>query len=442
LVEIRARSATTPPDPAANGNGQLTAEARYRLLLDISHGIRGTLDLRETLDRLLEGLRLFLPYDAGGIFILNDEVAQRRAASLDGRIAGVSWRGYTPRSPLTDPMLREGRGIVGHVIHTGEAVCAPDVRTDARYIKGRSATLSEVAVPIQLDGRTIGALNLESDRVGAFQSHDVEVLRFFAEATAIAVEKAMLHERLIEAQRLERQLRTAQQIQERLLPARSPGVPGHDLAGLCMPSARVGGDYFDYIPLPGGQLGLVVADVSGHDIPAALIMAAFRALVRTYLRAGISLDEVAGALNRDLPDSTAKRAFVTALLAVLDPESGQLRYVNCGHHPPLHDGARAEQRWLDRGGPLLGHFDDARFEIGEIQLSPGDQLAIYTDGIIEARNPSGTCFGAERLADVVRAHRSLSSRDLVERIVLDARGFSEAHDFEDDVTLVLLRRAA
>jgi GAF domain-containing protein len=308
--------------PESNGHQELSAEARCRLLLEISHTVRGTLDLRETLDRLLDGLQLLMPFDAGGIFVLREEVSSAHVGSLGEQIAGVSWRGFTPRSPFTDPMMREGRGIIGHVIRTGEAVCAPDVRLDARYIKGRDETMSEVAVPIRLDGRTIGALNLESDRLDTFQKRDVEILRFFADATAIAVEKAMLHERLVEAGRLERQLKTAQLIQERLLPTLSPVVPGHELAGLCMPSAQVGGDYFDYIPLANGQLGLVVADVSGTGsrrprddrVPGARAHASAR---------GHPLDEVACTINRELPDSTAGSAFVTALLAVLDPTSGR-----------------------------------------------------------------------------------------------------------------------
>ena len=428
--------------PRANGQRQLTAEARCRLLLEISHSIRGTLELRETLDRLLDALNQVLPYDAGGIFVLREEVPRPRSGSLGELIAGVSWRGFAPRSPRTDPMLSQGKGIVGHVIRSGEAVCAPDVRLDARYIKGREATRSEVAVPIQLDGRTIGALNLESDRLGAFQPDDVETLRFFAEATAVAVEKAMLHGRLLESNRLEHQLETAQHVQQRLLPSTSPAVPGHELAGFCMPCARVGGDYFDYIPLRDGRLGLVVADVSGHDLPAALIMSAFRALVRTHLRSGHPLDEVARILNRELPDFTTNNAFVTALLAVLDPERGQVRYVSCGHPPALHDRAAGDPGWLDRGGPLLGVVDEAAFEIGEVDLDPGDQVVIFTDGIVEARSPAGAEFGADRLAELIRARRCLSARDQVERMVLDACGFVGASDFEDDLTILLLRRTA
>jgi serine phosphatase RsbU (regulator of sigma subunit) len=441
MTDLRAASPSHASlDVNRNGRASLTSDTRYRLLLEVFHSTRGTLDLHETLDRLLDALQLLVPFDAAGIFVLRDEVSPPRAGALGEQIAGVSWRGFTPRSPLTDPMLREGKGIVGHVIRTGEVVCATDVSLDPRYVQGRAATRSEVAVPIQLDGRTIGAFNLESDQPAAFRPKDVEVLRFFAEATAIAVEKAMLHQRLTSADELDRQIRTAQRVQERLLPVDLPDLPGHELAGICLPSARVGGDFFDVVPIPDGQLGLVVADVSGHGLPAAIIMSAFRALARTGLRAGQPLDQVAATLDRELPDTTAGRAFVTAVLAMYDPATGRLRYVNCGHHPPLLDRPGRPPHWLDRGGPLLGLIDGASFEIEEFQLAPGDQLVIFTDGIVEARSPANVWFGTERLAEIVTASRGQRARDLVEHVVLEARALTGIHGLEDDATMLLLRR--
>src|SRR6185503_7444287 len=173
MTELRAASsAHIPFDVNRNGRSTLTSDARYRLLLEVFHSTRGTLDLHETLDRLLDALQLLVPFDAAGIFVLRDEVAPPRMGGLVEQIAGVSWRGFPPRSPLTDPMLRDGKGIVGHVIRTGEVVCAADVRLDPRYIEGREATRSEVAVPTQLDARTSAAFNLKSDTPAAFRTKD------------------------------------------------------------------------------------------------------------------------------------------------------------------------------------------------------------------------------------------------------------------------------
>jgi serine phosphatase RsbU (regulator of sigma subunit) len=187
-------------------------------------------------------------------------------------------------------------------------------------------------------------------------------------------------------------------------------------------------------------MGLVVADVSGHGLSAAIIMSAFRALARTGLRAGQSLDEVAGTLDRELPDTTAGSAFVTAVLATYDPASGRLRYVNCGHNPPLLDRPGQPPHWLETGGPLLGLIDDATFEIGEVQLVPGDQLVIFTDGIVEARSPAGVWFGTERLASLVTAQRGQRARALVDQIVGEARMLAGVRGLEDDATMLLLRR--
>jgi sigma-B regulation protein RsbU (phosphoserine phosphatase) len=176
-------------------------------------------------------------------------------------------------------------------------------------------------------------------------------------------------------------------------------------------------------------------------VPAAIIMSAFRALVRTCLRAGHSLDEVAETLNRELPDTTAGNAFVTAVLAMLDPASGRFRYVNCGHHPPLLDREGEAATWLGRGGPLLGVLGDARFEIGEIELAPGDQLVLFTDGIVEACSPAGAWFGAKRLARLVAESRGHDAGYVVQHIVFEARAFAGVSALEDDVTLVMLRRA-
>lgn len=231
-------------------------------------------------------------------------------------------------------LLREGKGIVRHVIRTGQPIVSPEVRLDPHYIEGRPGTRSEIAVPIMRDHLTTGALNLESDQRAAFDDHTLEVLRFFADAAAIAVEKAMLHGQLLEAQRMDEQLRIAQEVQARLLPAAPPRVPGYALAGLCIPSSPVGGDYFDFIPLPNGDFGLAVADVSGHGIPAALLMSALRALLRTHVRSGASLVRVAKTLNRQIPDSLADAAFVTAFIGVLTSAEGRLSYVYCGHNAP------------------------------------------------------------------------------------------------------------
>jgi serine phosphatase RsbU (regulator of sigma subunit) len=235
-------------------------------------------------------------------------------------------------------------------------------------------------------------------------------------------------------------MRIAQEVQARLLPATFPRIPGYDLAGSSIPCSRVGGDYFDFIPRPDGDLHLAVGDVAGHGIPAALLMSALRALVRTHVRFGASLVQLAKTLNRQVPESMAGAAFVTAFVGALSPETGTLSYVNCGHAPPLLVRANGMVESLEAGGPLLGVMEDARFEVGRVELAPGDVLALHTDGLVEVHDGSGRWHDTHRLSTLVSQLRSCRADDMVHRIVGAAREFAGAMDFEDDVTLVIVKR--
>lgn len=418
----------------------LSAEAKYRLLLDLSKKVRGTLDLGETLDRLLDSVRAIVEYDAAGIFVLNEDVfAGHRRREL---IAGVARRGFEERPAESDPMLSHGAGITGHVIRTGESVVARDVRLDPRYVVGRASTLSEIAVPITVGERTIGALNLESDRCGAFGEDHLDALRFFAEAAAVAIDKAMLHRSLLEKQQLEAQLRVAHQVQSRLLPQALPSVDGYDVAAVYIPSWELAGDYYDFFPLPNGRLGLAIADVAGKGVPAALIMATFRALLRAHVASGAALAEIAVRLNRLLRDDCRPHGFVTCFLAELEPATGRLTYVNCGHVPPLLVGTGVSEEELSEGGPVLGVFEKAAYVVREATLEPGQTLVLLTDGVSEARRPDGEELGAGRIRAIVREGSSRGAAAVADEIVRLSREFTASTGFEDDFTLVLLARRA
>ena len=418
--------------------GELTAEEKYRLLLTLSRTVRGTLDLGETLERLLDLVRTIVAYDAGGIFVLSDDVySGRKRREL---IAGVARRGFEDRPSGEDPMLSRGKGIVGHVIRSGESVVAPDVRLDPRYVVGRASTLSEVAVPITIGERPVGALNLESDACGAFGAEHLETLRFFADAAGIAIEKAMLHRSLLQKQQLEAQLRVAHQVQSRLLPQAPPAVDGYDLATVYIPSSELAGDYFDFLPLPDGRLGLVIADVAGKGVPAALIMATFRALLRAHAAPGTTPEAVAAGLNRLLRAECRPHGFVTCWLGALEPATGRLTYTSCGHVPPLLVASSGEAVELAGGGPVLGVFEQASFLSRTVTLEAGCALVLHTDGVVEARRPDGEELGGDRLRAVV-AGALPRGADAVARGVVEAvREFTGASLFEDDFTLVVVAR--
>ncbi len=185
------------------------------------------------------------------------------------KIGGIAKRGYEEHPVESDDMLREGKGIIGYVINSKESLIIDDVRKDNRYIVGRNKTLSEVAVPIVKNDKAIGALDVESDNLSAFDHHHLEILQFFADAAAISLEKAILHHQILEKKKLEEQMQIAKDVQSSLLPSLPPEIEGYDIAGICIPTYEIGGDYYDYIHLDKNNLAIVIADVSGDGVPAA-----------------------------------------------------------------------------------------------------------------------------------------------------------------------------
>jgi phosphoserine phosphatase RsbU/P len=420
-------------DLHSRGSAALTAEAKFRLLLEISEKISGTLDLDTLLNHLLDAARSVVEHDAAGIYVLKRDGGQRH-------IEEMVTRGYEDPDAAQGLMLKFGEGIVGYVIKTGSSVIVPDVRVDPRYVTARPQTRSEIAAPITLNERVIGAFNLESDVVGAFGDADVEVLQFFANAAAISIEKAVLHEELVEKKRIEGQLEVARQVQSSLLPDKPPSIPGYDIAAINLPTYEVGGDYYDYIEFPDDQLGVAIADVSGKGVPASLIMATFRAALRTQVRNDFSLSHIMRAVNFLLWESTSDSQFVTAFYGVMDPHTGRFTYTNSGHNPPVlvkRDGSYQE---LTTGGPALGVLEGATYEEGIVMLAAGDMLVLFTDGVVEATNDNNVEFGLKRLVQTLRASQSLAARKVI-RAVMDAtRAFSGTDSYADDFTLSVVQR--
>jgi serine phosphatase RsbU (regulator of sigma subunit) len=418
---------------------ELTAEIKYKLLRNISHKIQGTLDLDKILNLLLDMLANIIDYDAAGIFILSEDINHPGYHQSRQKIASMVQRGFGNIPLESDAMLMEAKGIIGQTIKTGKSIILNDVTKDGRYIPGRKETKSEITSPILRDGKTIGALNVESDKLAAFDPADIEVLNFFAEASAISIEKALLHYQILEKKKIEEQLKLAKDVQLGLLPNSDPEIPGYSFASICIPTYEIGGDYFDYIPIDENRIAIVIADVSSDGVPAALIMAAFRALLRYNAKLFSSPAKLMQLMNQHVSEFMRKRDFISIFYGMLDHNNNTFCYSNCGHNPALHLSSQ-KINLLEGSGPSLNLLKDAKFKNFEIQLEKNDQILLYTDGVVEVFNKDKKQFGLERLTDIFKSNIDKSPKEIIDKIISSTKEFSSSNSYSDDFTLLALKR--
>ena len=275
----------------------------------------------------------------------------------------------------------------------------------------------------------------------AFTEAEREVFNGAAEILALMIENARLNERALEQEKVRRDLALAAEVQRRLLPRQSPACATASLAAFSLPARTVGGDYYDFLDLGGERIGIAVADVSGKGIAAALLMSVVQASLRAIAtEPDIASAVLAARLNRFLFKSTDMRHYATFFYAQLDAARGRLRYVNAGHNPPFllrRNGAGVEVHDLTVGGTVIGAFDDATYDEGELDLQPGDLVVAYTDGVTEARDAAGEEFGEDRLKQVLRRALGGSAEDVVALLAGEMRGWIGGAEQHDDLTFVV-----
>ena len=262
----------------------------------------------------------------------------------------------------------------------------------------------------------------------------------FDEVTRAAeAQRRAAAERLEAERRAAHELEIATQVQARLFPQRLPPLRALDYAGACVQTRSVGGDYFDFLEVGQERLALVIGDISGKGMPAALLMANLQANLRSLCAIAFEQPgQLLRSVNRVFFENTADNAFATLFYSEFDDRTSRLRYANCGHLPALVLRADGSVERLETTAPALGIFGDWQCATTERQLYPGDLLAIYTDGITEAFDPAGEEFGEERLVAALHRSRDLSPRDLIPAIFDEVHRFSP-HEQRDDVTLIVAR---
>lgn len=401
------------------------------LIRDAGRALLSTLSVDEVLERIVSGLARLVAFDAVGIFLVGK----------DKTIEYTMLRGYDPEN-FERAQLKVGEGIVGWSISKGKPVIVPDVSVDTRYVNSRESTRSEMVAPLISRGKVIGAFVLESDRLAAYSNEDLKRLSAFADSAAVAVEVARLHEEGVRVRRIEEDLAIARQIQLSFLPQAPPKLKGIDLAGLNVPSFDVGGDYYDFVTVAPGQLGIAIGDVAGKGVAAGLILSSFRSSMRAEIRNNYSISTIFNKVNQLLLETTEPSRFVTALYGVLDIEKRRFTYASAGHYPGIlvHEDGSVEE--LATGGTVLGAFPDQRYDEGLVHFRAGDMLLLYTDGVTEAINKEGEEFGTVRLLDMAVTVRARSAAKIAAAIERAVRSFSKRKVPGDDLTLVVLKVTA
>ncbi len=410
---------------------------RLALLYRLSQTFNSTLDLDEVLNRVMDEVIAATHAERGFVMLCEgDRLAFRAARGMD-------------HETIDDPEFQVSRGVVDRVARERQPVLTSNAQDDDRFSMRQSIMFlglrSILCVPLTIKDRVLGVVYVDNRlQSGIFGQADLDLLAAIASSAAIALDNARLYQVAVEKGRLEREFQMARELQASLIPRQTPQIPGWEFAARWLPAREVAGDYYDLISLPDGRLALVIADVCDKGMASALFMALSRSIVRASLLGAPSPAEGIVRANRLICADARSQMFVTLFCALLEPETGQVTYVNAGHNPPLlckRNAAGGEPlAKLVPTGMALGVLPEALFEQRIRQLDAGDWMLLYTDGVIDARDPQGRFFEEERLERVLLDHRHGSAVEILTALEVAIQGFTASTAQFDDIALLVVRR--
>src|SRR4030095_6879263 len=327
-------------------------ERTIETLIEAVRKVSSSLDLDEVLDTIFDSIKELTDYSAAVIYVMD---------SRSGEVHEFKTRGYLPES-ISEDFLATGSGISGCGMRNPTGEIVDDVKRDARYVKVASEARSEIAAPIiRADGRVIGVINLESDVIGGYDERDLELLTMFASLAASAIDHTLLYRQVMRQRRVESELELARKVVEGLMPRAFPLIEGFDIYGTTIPFREVGGDYLDYIDSISERLAVLVANVSGKGLAAALIMVAFRAYFHATVINELAMRVVMSRVNRLVHKTTDGERFITCFYGFFVTPHHKLLYKTPGHTPPFLLRNDGTSRLLTQGGMPLGIFETSRY---------------------------------------------------------------------------------
>ncbi len=411
-----------------------TAQDQLSVLDATSHLLTASnFDLDMLLEEIVRLTVEKLRVKACAIRLLNEETEEMVLRAVDG---------LSPEYLDKGPVIA-GKSAFKEVIDSGEVTEIFDM-TQETIMQYPQEALAEgirslLVVGLMQDRRAIGALSVYTYHPHHFSVDEVRAFQTIANQAAGAIHLAKLHREQMRMKQIEQELAIAAHIQSRMMPSGPPGLEGIDIAARSIPCGEVGGDFYDFLELPDERLGLVLGDVSGKGIPAALLMATARTVLRVQGQSLSRPAEVVERANHMLCEETAQSEFVTVFYALLDIQEGNLTYVNAGHNYPLL--FRGDQVIpLESGGVPLGLFCDSSYREEVISVQPGDLLVMYSDGYVELVGDNEEQFGVEQFQQVISTHERLKAEEIVNRLEETIVQFENSTGIGgDDRTVVVLK---
>ncbi len=421
-------------------------EAKLKAILDITRSLSNELRIDAVAPKILDSLMEIFP-GAERLFLLLQDTSTKRLVRKAFKHRIQKRTSFNRAVPEDEVPTSISRSIVDFVLGQKKAVLSQDAGADKNLPSSASISdlkiRSVMCVPLLTpDNKALGIIQLDTSDRRQFNEDDLDVLAAVASQAAISISHASMLESLLERERLNRDLKIAEQVQKRFLPQVVPSVPGYEFFAHYQPTYQVGGDYYDFVPLAGDRMAVALGDVSGKGVAAALMMAKFSGDTRSCLLTESGTAPSANRLNNLLCAAGIEDKFITLGLCVLDAPTRKLTLTSAGHTPVIvrHADGRAEEVGQEVSGLPLGIMEDSEYQQTEIQLEPGDVVILYSDGVTDARSPGEELYDSQSNHRLIKRVAQTSGGPVAvgKAILQDIREFSAGHSQADDITLVCL----
>jgi serine phosphatase RsbU (regulator of sigma subunit)/pSer/pThr/pTyr-binding forkhead associated (FHA) protein len=419
-------------------------EVKLKAILEITRNLSTELKIDTVAPKILDSLMELFP-QAERLFLVLVDPETKRLVRKAFKYRPAKKSIFSTIIPADEIPMSISRSIVNHVLGQKKAVLSQDAGADKNLPTSASIAdlkiRSVMCVPLLTpDREALGILQLDTSDRKQFHQEDLDVLAAVASQAAIAIQNAQMHESLLERERVTRDLKLAEQVQKRFLPQSVPAIPGYEFFAHYDPAYEVGGDYYDFVPLPGNRLALALGDVSGKGVAAALMMAKFSGDTRYCILTENTPAAAANELNDLLFAAAIEEKFITLSLSVLDTERHVLAITSAGHLPVLvrRSNGTVEEIGEEIAGFPLGIIPEADYRQTQVKLEPGDVVAIFSDGVTDARNLREELYDSRDKRRLIKklADTSGGPETVGRAILQEIREFSAGHTQVDDITLI------